>query len=84
MTPATPEQLLILSTAALRRAAPDAWRDFAMALQNYAGQQLHEMASAPVERLQVAQGRAQLLISLIKTFEQSLVTADKILDNRKP
>jgi hypothetical protein len=83
MTPGTPEQLLILNTAALRRAAPDAWREFSAALQNYAGQQLHEMAVAPTDKLQVAQGRAQMLISLLKTFEQSLVMAEKILDNRK-
>jgi hypothetical protein len=67
----------------LRRAAPDAWREFSAALQNYAGQQLHEMAVAPTDKLQVAQGRAQMLISLLKTFEQSLVMAEKILDNRK-
>ena len=83
MTPGTPEQLLILHTAALRRAAPDAWRDFSSALQNFAGQQLHELAGAPIEKLQVAQGRVQALMNLIKIFETSLVMAEKIADNRK-
>lgn len=83
MTPFTAEQLLILQTAQLRRSSPDVWAEFSAALQNYTGQQLHELAGAPVEKLQVAQGRVQSLMQLIKIFETSLVMADKILDNRK-
>lgn len=79
----TPEQLLIVTTAQLRRANPEVWNDFWNAFQNVAGQHLHTMATASVDVLPVAQGRAQNFLYLVKLFEESLVTSDKILENRK-
>jgi hypothetical protein len=60
---------IILAAAALARVAPEAWTKFHAALYDYADQRCVEMVAAPVDMVQIAQGRAQALQTLYRTLE---------------
>lgn len=70
---------LTLKAAALARAAPHQWREFLAELTVYANTKKDECIQAPVEVLQVTQGRAQQIASLVTLFNNAVKDADRIV-----
>lgn len=69
---------LILQSAALARAAPQAWTEFLSELRKANDARQKECVQAPLAMLQVAQGRAQNSAQLLDLFENALATAKRI------
>jgi len=74
---------LIVASAALARRAPEEWLDFLAAFKNYTDTRRDQCVSSPVDTLQVAQGRAQQCVSLLRLLEECVKTADQITEKRK-
>ena len=74
---------LILKTAALARIAPTEWTAFLAAFKDYTDTRRDQCISSPVDTIQVAQGRAQQCVSLLRLFDECLKTADQIQEKRK-
>lgn len=62
---------LTLKTAALARAAPREWAEFLAEWRSYADTKKDECIRAPVEVLQVAQGRAQNAVEMLNLFTKA-------------
>lgn len=58
-------------TAALARSAPQQWREFLAELAVEAEKKKDECVRAPVEVLQVTQGRAQQITALLDLFRKA-------------
>ena len=69
---------LIQAAAQLARSAPQQWDEFVAAYQNYTDDKILAVVQAPVEMLQVAQGRAQGLTSLGRVLLDCRKTAESI------
>lgn len=74
----------ILAAAALARRAPDEWKQFMDTFGDYVEDKIVECIQAPVEMLQVAQGRAQSLVKLGQTLGDCLKKAEDIANHTKP
>lgn len=74
---------LIFTSAAIARRAPEEWSDFLAAFKTYTDARRDQCVSSPVDTLQVAQGRAQQCVSLLRLFEDCIRTADQITEKRK-
>jgi hypothetical protein len=74
---------LIEKAAFLSRAAPTQWREFLNALSVYSDKQMEILVNSPVPDLQVLQGRAQALKTLLTTLTNAVETADKIAGKAK-
>jgi hypothetical protein len=74
---------LIITSAAIARRAPDEWTDFLAAFKSYTDTRRDQCVSSPVDMLQVAQGRAQQCVSLLRLFEECIRTADQITEKKR-
>ena len=70
---------LVLKAAALARSAPVQWREFLAELAVYVDVKKNECIQAPPEMLQVTQGRAQQLASLLTLFNNAVKDADRVV-----
>lgn len=69
---------LTLTAAALAKTAPTQWREFLAELEVYAAAKSKECIQAPVEVLQVTQGRAQQVASLLTLFTNAIKDAERV------
>lgn len=74
---------LIRRAASLARAAPREWQDFLGALRSHVDTTKDQCISSPLESLQVAQGRAQYSVALLRLFETCTKVADQMTEKRK-
>ena len=74
---------LIFTSAAIARRAPEEWSDFLAAFKSYTETRRDQCVSSPVDTLQVAQGRAQQCVSLLRLFEDCVKTADQITEKKR-
>lgn len=77
------ESDLTMKAALLARNAPDSWKQFLGAFQDYSSQQIQNCIQSPLELLPVAQGRAQATARLYGLLAECLTSADKIEGKRK-
>lgn len=70
---------LVIKAAALARAAPVQWREFLAELAVFANAKKDECIQAPIEVLQITQGRAQQVASLVTLFNNAVKDADRIV-----
>jgi len=68
---------LTLTAAALAKTAPTQWREFLAELEAYSAIKAKECIQAPVEVLQVTQGRAQQVASLLTLFTNAVKDAER-------
>ena len=78
----TVESDLAMKAAMLARNAPDSWKQFLGALQDYSSQQIQNCIQSPLELLPVTQGRAQATARLYGILAECLTSADKIEGKR--
>jgi hypothetical protein len=71
---------LTLKAAALAKTAPTQWREFLAELELYGAAKSRECVMAPPEVLQVTQGRAQQVASLVALFTDAVKDAERIVD----
>lgn len=71
---------LTIKAAALARIAPQQWREFLAELAAYSDKKRTELVQAPVETIQVAQGRAQACALLCDLFGSAVKDADRVAD----
>ena len=74
---------LILKSAAVARRSHQEWSDFLAALKSYTDTKRDQCVSSPVDTLQVAQGRAQQCVALLRLLEDCVKTADQITEKQK-
>jgi hypothetical protein len=74
---------LILVSAAIARRAPEEWSEFLEAFKSYTDTKRDQCISSPVDTIQVAQGRAQQCVSLLRLFEDCVRAADQIAEKKK-
>jgi hypothetical protein len=67
----------VLKSAALARAAPGEWSEFLAAFQDITDQTIKELVASSPEMVQVNQGRARMIASLIDTLATCKLQADK-------
>ncbi len=72
-----PDRDLVLKSAALARAAPSQWSDFLAAMKGVTDETLNDVLKSPTEMLQVNQGRARMIASLLETLATCKQDADK-------
>lgn len=77
------ERELILAAARLARSAPEGWKQFLGAFQNYTNIQRDNCVQSPLDVLPVTQGRAQCSAHLLGLFADCLSKADAIEEKRK-
>jgi len=75
---------LIMAAANLARRAPEEWRAFVEVLETATGKKMGECVAAPVEMLQVAQGRAQSMAALTSLMKECVKLSDTIERKRGP
>lgn len=69
---------LILAAAKLARSAPESWKQFLGAFDDYANSHVSNCISSSLEALAQNQGRAQSMVALQKLLRDSLKSADHI------
>lgn len=74
---------LVEKAAILSRTVPNEWHGFLNALSEYSNKQTEILVNSPVVDLQVAQGKAQALKTLLSTLANAADTADKIAGKAK-
>lgn len=76
---------LVMAAAVLARGTPEPWRKFVDALGEYTESRCVECIQAQSDMLQVAQGRAQGLVALLRSLDTCIKTAESIdkSDRRK-
>lgn len=57
----------------LRNGNPDAWDEFLIRMQGYYEDLTMKVVQAPAEEVMVAQGRAQSIFALLRTFKECTV-----------
>jgi hypothetical protein len=67
-----------MAAAHLSRQAPETWGQFMVALGEYANSRRDECVQSSVEKLQVAQGRAQICVQLVRLLADCNKTAEAI------
>jgi len=82
MSDLRPDQTLALKLAAVRRAAPQEWEEMLGELRRYADARMAQCVAAPLDMLQVAQGRAQNAREMVNLFENAVKSADRITERR--
>jgi hypothetical protein len=78
---------MVLAAARLARTAPQQWDEFVQAFAEYVDDKIVDVIQAPPEMLQIAQGRAQGLVSFSKLLADCRKTAesiDKAATNKLP
>lgn len=74
---------LILRAAELARTNPRSWNEFLGALAKFSNQVSNDCIQSPLDRLPVAQGRAQLAAFLLELMANCVASADKIQGKQK-
>jgi hypothetical protein len=67
-----------VKAAVLARAAPSQWSDFLAALKEYSDSITGHCIEAPTDKLQVAQGRAQMAREILRILRECKVTAERL------
>ena len=73
-----PYELLTVRAASLARADSRAWEDFLRAFAEYSSAAATVCVNSPPDKLQTAQGSAQMTARLLELFRNAPVEADKI------
>ena len=63
----------------LRNGNPEAWDEFLVQMQGYYEDLTMKVVQAPAEEVMVAQGRAQSIFALLRTFKECTVERKKPL-----
>lgn len=74
---------LILASAKLARSAPENWKEFLGALDQYSATHITNCIQSPLEALAQNQGRAQAIVALQKVLRDALKAADQIEGKNK-
>jgi len=73
-----------MAAASLARRAPEEWGKFVEVLEIATGKKMGECVAAPVDMLQVAQGRAQSMAALTSLMKDCIRLSDTIDKKRGP
>lgn len=80
----SPKDALTLKAANLAQVAFQEWKEFLAAFEMYAAAKMGECVAAPVEQVQVAQGRAQNSVELNDLLKGAVVSASRIAKRAEP
>jgi hypothetical protein len=72
------EEALARAATACIRGFPREWDAFVKALESYTNRRIMQWIRSPVEQLQNAQGRAQMLEELVKALSEAPSVMEKI------
>ncbi len=72
------EDTLAIAAANIKRAAPKLWEEFEKAFNAVGAAQKEAAIQAPVDRVMVAQGRAQQCGAFSDLFSKAITIADQI------